>query len=275
MEFLGPCEVCGKVSRSYRSLAQHLRHNQDKAHAEMQARYRAWKDSYHAVLRCRKCGQTWEITDKARRNEKNCPTCRRRKVEIGKRAYEALSFDKVPDPRPRTTIPSKWRGVPSELRISTDDPLFGQVLRAVSQVGVKKTSAELGVPYQGVRRICVSAWGRNGYQELMSETRQRNVKRAAVTRRAFWANLSPEERAERIARWHRKGLNNLESSFWTQLQKGGLPSGGVRFHVWKTVPLGTWGTAKSLCFAMERRFMALLVFSRTPRRRYRMTFKLR
>lgn len=99
--FLGPCEVCGKVSRNYNALGLHLseRHNPDEAHRAFKARWHAWRAEYRATLRCRKCGDLFEITDKRLKDSKRCPRCERLRQTMSKRKYEALRFDKTPDPR--------------------------------------------------------------------------------------------------------------------------------------------------------------------------------
>lgn len=185
MKFLGSCEVCGKVFKTYRSFSQHLRHLKDSEHRELKQRYREWKDSYQAMLRCRKCGSTWTIEDRKRRNEKICPSCRKLKKEIGKRRYEKLKFQCPPDPRPQTTTRTRWRGVPSRILCALDGPLYGEVLRLMEERGLKGTMAELSLPEREVRRVCLSAWGKEGYAFRMKETRENNVLRAAETRRAF------------------------------------------------------------------------------------------
>jgi len=99
MDFLGECEVCGKIVRNYRGLAGHLRHNQDPEHQDLKVRWHAWRDKYKATLRCRKCGELWVITDKSEKDKKNCPSCLRLRKTLTKKEYEALKFDKPKDPR--------------------------------------------------------------------------------------------------------------------------------------------------------------------------------
>jgi len=84
--FLGPCEVCGKVSHNYNALGLHLseRHNPDEAHRAFKARWHAWRA---------------EITDKRLKDSKRCPRCEHLRQTMSKRKYEALRFDKTPDPR--------------------------------------------------------------------------------------------------------------------------------------------------------------------------------
>jgi len=99
--FLGPCEVCGKVNHNYNALGLHLseRHNPDEAHRAFKARWHAWRAEYRATLRCRKCGDLFEITDKRLKDSKRCPRCEHLRQTMSKRKYEALRFDKTPDPR--------------------------------------------------------------------------------------------------------------------------------------------------------------------------------
>ena len=99
--FLGSCEVCGKVNFNYNALGLHLSNKRDldEAHRSLRIRWLAWRTEYRATLRCRKCGDLFEITDKRLKDSKRCPRCEHLRQTLSKRKYEALCFDKTPDHR--------------------------------------------------------------------------------------------------------------------------------------------------------------------------------
>jgi len=109
--FLGPCDVCGKISRNYNALGLHLsdKRDLDEAHRALRVRWLAWRSEYRATLRCRKCGDLFGITDSRLKDTKRCPRCEHLRQTMSKRKYAALSFDKKPDPRLVDSSGSKAR----------------------------------------------------------------------------------------------------------------------------------------------------------------------
>lgn len=230
MKFLGPCEVCGEKFLSYRSLAQHLRHRTDQKHSDLQKRYRKWKDSYSAALRCCRCGEVWFITEKRRKGEKICPPCRKLKMQLGERKYSKTSVAKKKDVRPDTTARTRWKGSPQR-QIDAE-----QVACYAEENGIRETMSEFRLSYKRVKNFCMGIWGEEKYAQVMEATRRANVRKGAVTRRQFWANLTPQEKAKRLESWHRKP-NTLEELFLSQVQT--LDYGfDVQMNVWKAVQIG-------------------------------------
>lgn len=188
MEFLGSCEVCGKVMPNYRSLATHLRHNQDTRHQDLRNRYRAWKAEYRATLRCRKCGELFTITDKADRDRKRCDRCEGLRQSMSKRAYEALTFDKPADPRQVMTASgskAQWDGLDSRsVQWQPGDELYQQVTKAI-EAGkrIHDIRAEMGSPYKVIRAIGQHAFpdfDRRMYRRKV-ETIRKNVRKAITS----------------------------------------------------------------------------------------------
>jgi hypothetical protein len=169
MQFLGSCKVCGKVLRTYRSLAGHLRHNQDTDHLVLRAEWLTWRGSYRATLSCRKCDGTWEITSKAEKDQKNCPSCRELRAALGKRSYEKIQRGvkaHVNAPLNRFTwVPGDgvYCEVESALRRGDRIP---DVMRA------------LGLTFKSVRSIAEHIFGPEGYKTWAQG------KRRAVTLKA-------------------------------------------------------------------------------------------
>lgn len=89
MHFFGPCEVCGKVLRSSRSLSNHLRVQSDQKHFDFKQRIRT---VYQKRLKCRKCGGYFDITSDKYRYRKRCDRCVELFEKLGKSAYENLDL---------------------------------------------------------------------------------------------------------------------------------------------------------------------------------------
>lgn len=153
MRFLGSCEVCGKVSRNYRALSQHLRFQKDSEHQALKARWHAWRDEYRATLCCRKCGELFQITDKALKDRKRCDRCEALRQSLSKRAYEALSFDKPVDPRREDrNTGSKARWVPGyspEVEWEVGDALYNEMSQSLDQ---GEDGGMIGFPTRDLRR---------------------------------------------------------------------------------------------------------------------------
>jgi len=169
--FLGPCEVCCRISRTYLQLAGHLR-RKDPAHQALKARWHAWREVYRATLRCRKCGDLFEIRDKGRKDCKRCPRCETLSQTLSRRQYEALTFDKSPDPRRMNKdAGSRTRWAPGynpEITWVPEGELYNQVVVAIAQGrGYVAISVECGIPERVVREIATHALGVNGCAEWL------------------------------------------------------------------------------------------------------------
>lgn len=216
--FLGPCEVCGKVSHNYNALGLHLseRHNPDEAHRAFKARWHAWRAEYRATLRCRKCGDLFGITDKRLKDSKRCPRCEHLRQTMSKRKYEALRFDKTPDPRvihkesgskARWPVGYKPKVDPTEhLQTATDIIASGGGLRDLM---------DKGIPYTTARELAVQVLG--GEDKYKRRVRERKAETAHKNR----------EKA-------RLG-SGLERLFVEQMRDCGVEPCGL--NVWMTLPV--------------------------------------
>lgn len=172
--FLGPCGVCGKHSRNYTAFSQHLRHKSDDAHQELKTRWHAWRLEYKAILRCRKCGDLSETTDKALKDSKRCPRCEALRQSMSKRQYEKLSFDKKPDPRRMNGDSGSkacWPvGYVPEVEWEVGNPLYEAVVSAIrSGDRVRDTLRALSLPYLAYKTIGECALGVSGYRETLRQ----------------------------------------------------------------------------------------------------------
>jgi len=236
--FLGCCEVCERPLRTYRSLSNHLRHNTDAAHQDLKRRWHAWRDEYRATLRCRKCGELFTITDKAQRDRKRCDRCEGRRASMSKRAYEALTFDKPPDPRQVMTskgTKAQWDGL--EERVigwAPGDDTYRAVVRdREAGVGVRKTMERLGITYRVYRGICGHRWGAE-YDEQVYERRARvGSQNLSIAHRKYEA-MTPEEKAELMKRRF-GGTCALENKFSGMLRRAGYA--GLEMNRWQSLPI--------------------------------------
>jgi len=97
MSFLGSCKVCGKLLRSYRGVASHLRPDRvNAAHGPLREEWLRWRDTYRVVLKCRKCGVPWEVNSKSESNRKRCPSCCQLRRSLGKLGYEKHDISPPP-----------------------------------------------------------------------------------------------------------------------------------------------------------------------------------
>lgn len=243
MRFLGTCEVCNQTIHTYRGLGQHLRFNEDAAHQALKERWYAWRAEYKATLYCRKCGDTWTITDQSEKHRKRCPKCQELRAHMGKRAYENVHPVKLMDPRKLMTASgskAQWDGLDSRhLEWQRGDDLYMRVVLAC-EAGepVRTTLREQAVSYKVYRAIVEDALGVGAY-EKQAHTRKyassaENVKKA----HARWAALTPEEKAAEIAQRFGGG-SPLEKDFAQQLEGAGVV--GVLPNSWQSLQIrGKW-----------------------------------
>jgi len=241
MQFLGLCEVCGKENRNYRALSSHLRQRKDVSHRELKARWHRWRSEYKATLRCRKCGNLWETTDKKQAHKKRCPDCRAQRESLGKRRYERFRPEVVPDTRQMMTAvgnKASWDGLRERHVVwEVGDDIYRAVLERF-QAGVKvgQVLREVGIPYDvysGV--LTVHLGGPQAYRAAHKKRKQvvghRNIRKAHEKRAA----LSPEERAA----WHKKHFGQgsaLEAGFAEDLRKAGVAD--LTLNDWQSLRIG-------------------------------------
>lgn len=238
MNFLGSCRVCGRPIHNYIGLAQHLRFHSDPEHQALKSDWFAWKMQYRAVLRCRKCGGLWEITDKEERNQKRCPTCRALRESVGKRKYEAERPDKKPDPRkffPHVGSKAKWDGLAErELVWGPGDNLCQEIATGLGEgLKVGQILQKVGVSYKLFKQIAEFLFGVEEYRAwAKGRIRERTV---AMARKAHekYRNMSPEEKAEFFSKFKRG--SSLERVLADQLRSAGLSD--FIMNVWQSVPV--------------------------------------
>lgn len=239
--FLGPCEVCGQVSRTYRSLSLHLRGKDlDEGHLTLKAKYRAWRSEYRAVRCCWRCKATWEIKDKSLRDTKLCQTCSGLREQVGKRQYAKMAAPPAHDPRQRIRgRKAQWDGTPSrEVLWRKDDDLYKEVVS--SCLGGEKvvvTMRRLGVSYTTYRAILQDALGVDGYARIAAS--RKSSRSAANIKGAHqkWQQMTPEQKASEAQRRFGRG-SALEASFARQLEILGLD---LVLNVWQSVKIaGVW-----------------------------------
>jgi len=218
VQFLGPCEICSQTVRTYRSLANHLRHQKDPAHQDLKKRWHTWRNEYRATLRCRKCGEIFSITDKSDRDRKRCDRCGDLRASVSKRAYGALSFNKPSDPRQMMTAKgskAQWDGlVERVLTWKPGDAVYSAVVGAIQQGRpLNDIKTTVGVSYVVVKEIGEHAFP--DFQERMAqrkiETMRQNVEAARTD-------------------------SALERLFASQLEAAGFPIVGR--NVWTTLRVG-------------------------------------
>lgn len=222
--FLGSCEVCGKMFRTHRSLAGHLRHNTDPEHAALKGRWQTWRDTYRAVKWCRKCGRTWENKDKTQKDRKRCSRCEELRQSLGKRAYEKLA-----------TVPKLVLRLRRSVFPGPEDPLYQEVTTGLlGGERIKALKGRLGVTYKFVRAIGEHAFSVEGYRDLMRRRKaavgEANLRHSHERYRA----LSPAEKA-RLLKKRFGGTCALERGFADQLQERGITP--LRMNQWLSVPI--------------------------------------
>ena len=205
-EFLGSCEVCGKVLHNYRGVSGHLRWNKDPAHVALRQRWSVWRQTYRRVLRCRKCGQSWEIFDKALKDQKRCPGCTSIHTEVGKKMYERLPTNhELRTERPRT------------LQWAVGDDLYQTVAQAIERGrGVQDIRCEQGLSYKVFKAICESILGVAGYR-VWVRGRKVNTMHANVMQAGKAHELEKELASQLLA----SGVIEFDMNRWQTLSIDG------------------------------------------------------
>jgi len=241
MQYLGPCEACGKLNRNYRALAAHLRQRPDAAHQDLSSRWHQWRSKYRATLRCRKCGQLWEISDKSDHENKRCPKCENLRQTLGKRRYERLKFDMAPDTRQVMTesgTKAGWDGLKDRhITWTMGDDLTWKVFEAF-EAGqlVTKTIHDLGITYRIYVDILSAIMGADEYK--VAHRRRKEVVGATNVQQAHakWAAMSSDDKAAYFQKHFGKG-SALEASLADALRQVGLTD--LVLNVWQSLRVGS------------------------------------
>lgn len=217
--------MCGRTIHNYRGLAGHLRHHKDPEHAVLRAAWLQWRTGFRVTLRCRKCGSSWETTERAEANFKNCHRCRALKRAVGKRAYEQMTLRQLPGPAI----------VPQQLRWSPGDVLYQQVRITLEHGGrVLDLLRRLSISYKVFREIADHILGEDGYRDW-SRARKATVARQNIqVGHAIYRGLRPEEKAQRLAKLFR-GTCALEASLAEQLRAAGMQD--LEMNCWQSIPV--------------------------------------
>lgn len=236
MQFLGSCKICGENIPNYRCLGQHFRYRQDSAHQALAVAWNAWRHSYKAILRCRKCGDLFTITDKKCKDGKRCPRCIALRAGMSKRSYEALKFNPMEDTRQVVrSSKARWDGL-SHRQISwtPGDALCQMVVSAwrdgdsVLDIRTKTTA-----PYYLQKQILEHAVGSAEYAAVTLSRKVELAKRMAQKAKAKFANMSD---ADKEIRWGKlRTGSSLEASLYSFLQDRGFQ---VRKNYWKVITVG-------------------------------------
>lgn len=230
--------MCGREVRNYVALAQHLRFNSDAEHTKLKADWTAWKAEYRATLRCRKCGELFEISDKALRNQKRCPRCEQLRSTLSRRRYEALHFDKPVDPRKAVGRESKaqWDGLEQRRVVwAPGDDLYQRVVRAIeSGERINSIRFTLGLPYKVIKEVAIHAFG-DDYAKHMYDRKAEQGRQTIKLAHAWWDGLSDSEKAHEMKRRF-GGTCQLEASFAQQLRTARV--GGLEMNSWQTLRIG-------------------------------------
>lgn len=219
--FLGPCEVCGRINRSYRALSVHLQKRPDDEHAALRDRWHAWRDEYRANLRCRKCGGLFEVTDKRRKDSKRCPRCEGLRLSLSKRAYEALRFDKAPDPRTYSKCggsKARWPvGYTPKVGWVEGGPLYTQVERLLEGGGGIRDVVRLGIPMSTAKALVVALLG--GETEYSHWVRTRQVATIHANREASRTDSGLER--ELVQQLRAVGIEPCGRNEWSTVEVDG------------------------------------------------------
>jgi hypothetical protein len=228
VEFLGLCEVCGKLCRNYLGLAGHLRHNQDPRHLELKARWKAWRVSYRRGLHCRKCGGTWVVTDRKLKDKKRCPSCEEARARLGKRGYERTETSRQPKRK-------KNRGW---VLVEGDEVHTEVVSRFREGQHLRQIMRELALPYKAVRSVLEESLGAECYAEVCRGRQLENTRKAYTSAHSSWEGLSPEAKADLVAIRFGK-TRKLELGFSSQLLNAGVLN--FDMNCWQALPVdGRW-----------------------------------
>lgn len=238
MVFLGPCEACGQVFRTYRSLSQHLRSKGlDEGHLALKAKYQEWRSHYRSVVCCRRCKTTWEISDKSQKDIKLCAACASLRQQVGKRQYAKLSAPPTSDPRQKVRgRKNKWDGLPARGIVwSKDAPIYKEIVEAcLSGEKVNDTKRRLGVSYIVYKDILQDAFGVEGYAKVAAGRKTLRSSANIKYAHAKWKEMTPDERAAEAQRRFGRG-SVLEVSFANQIKPLGF---SFTLNDWQSVQIG-------------------------------------
>lgn len=232
---------------TYLSLACHLRYQKDEGHLLLKKKLKEWRARETRIVRCRKCGDLFEVEGIKKAHHKRCPKCQSARANMSKREYERYSPKKEEDPR-STARKVFWDGLPSRRLLWTPgDQVYHQVVTGWKDgKNVKTIMAEVGVSFPIFRAICEHALGEE-YFERIKRGRAERGKKFGEALHASWVAMSPEERSEFI-RKRFKNSSALETTFASQLLKAGL---SYRQNVWKTVMVGGLKVPREADFIVE------------------------
>lgn len=237
MEFLGSCQVCGKVIHNYRGLAGHLRHNQDPSHQHLKASWLAWRAEYRATLRCRKCGDLWEVRSTSDQHNKRCPRCEEQLRLLGKRAYAAWRPPVIPDVRVRVgSTKARWRGLNNlHFKWQRGDRVYVAVRAQLStENSVRGILQEHGITYKTFKAIAQDVLGVVGYSEWCRGRKARAGSRNLRISHANYRKLSPEEKSEHLRKKY-GGTCKLEKDFAAAVTSIGVAD--FVLNAWQAVPV--------------------------------------
>jgi phage FluMu protein Com len=239
--FLGPCEACGKFNRNYTALAQHFRFREDLPHQALKDQWLSWRKEYRATLRCRKCGDLFEITDKSRKDSKRCPRCEALFRTLPRRAYEALTFELLPDPRRVDLASGSKAGWPVGYDPVIDTtPLKEEAVSILKSGGGLRDLMALGLPHTKARGLAEDFLG--GKDEYAAWVRRRQVETVHKNREQARNSSGLEEHF--VEQMTRVGIRPCGRNEWLTLVVQGAR---VRREADIKVPLGRGRKAIVLC----------------------------
>lgn len=225
MLFPSSCKVCGKTLHNCRGLSSHLRHNLDLKHSEFRSEWLVYRDSYHKLLTCRKCGLVFEVTSKTESNRKRCLSCTKLRVNLSKKTYENTKLLKA-DTLSKQDVFHWVRG----------DRVYSKVSQAItSGTPIRKLMHELSLTYKSIIEISEDILGKDGYAELVHRRRLGTARVAYTAAKKAYSKLTPEEKAKRIKERCGKS-SSLEILLVKQLRDNGYTD--LVLNDWQAVPIG-------------------------------------
>jgi hypothetical protein len=157
---------------------------------------------------------------------------------MSKRAYEALRFERPPDPRQLMTASkskAQWDGLESRsVHWDPDDKLYCAVVMAHEKATlVKETLLHLGISYQVYRAICAHKWGEEYQQQIYERKSAVGSKNLSISHR-WYEQMTPEDKAVLLKKRF-GGTCALEAEFESQLRKAGVSE--LEMNCWQSVPI--------------------------------------